>query len=224
MTALEAMLFDAHGVLYDRPLSGEAFVAGLLGEAGYPAVIPAADRPRLRAMKDDASCGRAGFEAYWDAYLTACGVPPSAVARLRRAILEQTHRVVPMPGAPETLRALKGRGLRIGIITDTMYPLAWKMAWLRTAGVADHLDAVACSTEVGAHKPDRRIYRHALDALEVGPREAAFVGHATHELDGARALGIPTVAVNYEPDARADYFIAALPDLLGLPLVPPPVD
>jgi len=105
-----------------------------------------------------------------------------------------------------------------------MYPLAWKMEWLRRIGVADCIDTVACSTVVGAQKPDRRIYLHALERLGVAPARAVFVGHATHELNGARAVGMTTVAVNYDPGARAVYFIVDLAALLDLPFVPPAAD
>jgi putative hydrolase of the HAD superfamily len=81
---------------------------------------------------------------------------------------------------------------------------------------------VACSTAVGTRKPARAIYQHALDALGLPPGDVAFVGHDARELDGARRVGLTTVAVNYDPDAQADYVLEALLDLLGLPIVPRP--
>src|SRR6266542_2776370 len=54
-----------------------------------------------------------------------------------------------------------------------MYPLAWKIEWLRRIGVAECIDTVACSTVEGAQKPDRRIYLHALERLGVAPVRAA---------------------------------------------------
>jgi HAD superfamily hydrolase (TIGR01509 family) len=221
VNSIRAILFDAHGVLYDRSLSTDAFVAELLARHGYTVAIAAADGPRLKTMKADASCSRVGYEAYWDSFLLARGVRPADQAPLREAILAQTHQVVPMPGAEQTSRALKQLGLRTGIVTDTMYPLDWKMIWLAQIGVAEYVDAVACSTAVGAHKPDPRIYQHALDRLDVQSGQAMFVGHATHELDGARRLGITTVAVNYDADARADHYLSELTEFLTLPTLRP---
>jgi putative hydrolase of the HAD superfamily len=125
-----------------------------------------------------------------------------------------------MPGAVETVAALRARGLRLGIVTDTMYPLDWKMAWLAQAGMDGCFDAVACSTAVGSRKPAPAIYHHALDRLGVPAGDTAFVGHDTRELDGARRVGLTTVAVNHDADARADYVLGTLTDLLELPIIP----
>jgi len=63
---------------------------------------------------------------------------------------------------------------------------------------------VACSTVLGVHKPDPAMYLDALQQARLAPSEAAFVGHLAVELEGARKAGMTTVAVNYDPDAKAD--------------------
>ena len=48
-----------------------------------------------------------------------------------------------------------------------------------------------------------------LDALQqahLTPDEFAFVGHDTEELDGAHRAGMATVAVHYDPGAKADCY------------------
>jgi HAD superfamily hydrolase (TIGR01509 family) len=118
----------------------------------------------------------------------------------------------------ETLAALKKRGFVLGIVTDTIHPIGRKMRWLNQVGVAEFIDVVACSTVVGAHKPDPAIYLNALQQARLTPGQSAFVGHAADELEGARRAGLATVAVLYEPDARADYYVESLPDLLDVPI------
>ena len=104
--------------------------------------------------------------------------------------------------ARETVQALKQRGFVLSIITDTIYPLARKMRWLEKIGVAEFVDHVACSTELGVHKPDPAIYLGAVRQAGLTVDESAFVGHATDELAGARRVGMKTVAVFYGADAR----------------------
>jgi FMN phosphatase YigB (HAD superfamily) len=123
-----------------------------------------------------------------------------------------------IPGGREALAGLKQRGFVLGIVTDTIYPIGRKMRWLNQVGVAEFIDVVACSTVVGAQKPDPAIYRDALQQAHLRPYEAAFVGHAADELEGARSAGLATVAVLYEPDARADYYAESLLDLLNVPI------
>ena len=41
--------------------------------------------------------------------------------------------------------------------------------------------------------PDPKIYLPALDPINVFPSDAAFVGHAKTEIEGAKALGMTTI-------------------------------
>src|SRR3954449_12993597 len=55
-------------------------------------------------------------------------------------------------------------------------------------------DAEVFSSSVGLRKPDPRIYRLALDQLEVPAEEAVFVGDgANDELAGAERVGMTAV-------------------------------
>jgi putative hydrolase of the HAD superfamily len=116
------------------------------------------------------------------------------------------------------LAELKRRGFVLGIVTDTMYPVEWKMSWLDKVGVAEFIDVVSCSSVLGAHKPNPEIYLNALAQARLTPPESAFVGHNAYELEGARRVGMATVAVNYDQGVHADYFCGSLPDLLQVPI------
>ncbi len=71
--------------------------------------------------------------------------------------------------------------------------------------------------DIGTRKPDPRIYQAVLQQLGVPSDQAIFVGHKASELAGARAVGMQTVAFNYDADASADYFIEKFSDLLNVP-------
>lgn len=216
---IRGIFFDALGVLYERHESTGRYAARLLAERGCAAEPSAFDGERLSALKSQAFDGWISAEVFWDEFLLMHGVAaPVDRVILVEQILDHSYEVQALPGAGSTLGALKQRGFVLGIVTDTMYPLEWKMAWLTEVGVAEFIDVIACSTAVGAHKPDPAIYRHALTQARLAPAEAAFVGHDKHELDGAHRVGMTTVAVNYEPGAKADYHVQSLPDLLALPI------
>jgi FMN phosphatase YigB (HAD superfamily) len=68
-------------------------------------------------------------------------------------------------------------------------------------------------------KPDPRIFQAALDQLGISPAQAVFVGHLKTELDGARSVGMGTVAFNQESLAVADHTIQNFAELLELPFV-----
>ena len=216
---IKGILFDAAGVFYERPESTKKYVASLLREMGLPAELPAKDQTRQKALRSQANRGRFGPSEYWNQVLLMLGVNSSVERQVLVAkINAYSDQVRAIPGGREALAALKRRGFVLGIVTDTIYPIGRKMRWLNQVGVAEFIDVVACSTVVGVHKPDPAIYLDALRQAHLNPYEAAFVGHAADELGGARSAGLATVAVLYEPDARADYYAGALIELLDVPI------
>jgi HAD superfamily hydrolase (TIGR01509 family) len=216
---IRGILFDAAGVFYDRPQPTRKYVARLLQEMGLSAEIPAKDQTRQKALRSQANRGHFGPSEYWDQVLLMLGVDsPVEREALVAKIDAYSDQVQTIPGGRKALAGLKQRGFVLGIVTDTIYPIGRKMRWLNQVGVAEFIDVVACSTVVGAQKPDPAIYLDALQQAHLRPYEAAFVGHAADELEGARSAGLATVAVLYEPDARADYYAESLVDLLNVPI------
>jgi HAD superfamily hydrolase (TIGR01509 family) len=213
------ILFDAAGVFYRRPGPTGKYVAHLVEGLGLSMELSAEDRLRQKALHSRANRGQLSPDEYWDQILLMVGV---ADAMKRRALVCQienySDNVLPIAGGREALAGLKQRGFLLGIVTDTIYPIERKMGWLDRVGVAEFIDVVACSTVVGAHKPDPAIYLDALQQAHLTPDEAAFVGHDADELEGAHRAGMATVAVNHEPGAKADYYARSLVDLLNVPI------
>ncbi len=216
---IRGILFDAAGVFYDRPEPTRKYVASLLEEMGLSTELSAEDQARQKALRSQANRGHFSPSEYWDQVLLMLGVAsPTDREMLVAKINAYSDQVQAIPGGGEALAGLKQRGFVLGIVTDTIYPIGRKMRWLNQVGVAEFIDVVACSTVVGAHKPDPAIYLNALQQAHLRPDESAFVGHAADELEGAHCAGLATVAVLYEPDAHADYYAESLVDLLNVPI------
>lgn len=219
MPPIRGIFFDAAGVFYDREKPTGTFAAELLAELGYPTQLDANAQTRDREMRILATEGRISHATYWDQILSLHQVTdPAKRTDLREKILAQTHEVFAYPGAREAMAGLKARGFKLGLVTDTIYPLEWKMSWLEKVGVAEFIDVVSCSTVTGSHKPEPEMYLNALRQAKLEPKECAFVGHDTGELAGAKHAGLATVAVNYDPTAKADYYAGSLIDLLNVPI------
>jgi putative hydrolase of the HAD superfamily len=151
-----------------------------------------------------------------------CGiVSPGDIQKGLDILEEEQNDVTFFEGVQETLHTLKSRGFLLGIITDTTQPLYNKLSWFERAGIGDVWDAIICSNEMGISKPDARIYQAALRQLDILPEEAVFVGHKKTELDGAKAVGIGTIAFNQEENAVADVYIKKFPDLLHPSILSP---
>ena len=95
------------------------------------------------------------------------------------------------PEAHQALRSARGRGLRVGVVSnfDSRLPLI-----LRELGFESLIDTVVYSTGCGAAKPDARIFRHALEALDARPEVALHVGDSLEaDYHGASAAGMRAV-------------------------------
>jgi putative hydrolase of the HAD superfamily len=219
VSQIRAIFFDAAGVFYDRKQTSEEYATQLLAQLGYAAELDANARAQQSEMRVKATEGRISHSTYWDQVLALHSVTNIQLrTNLREKILAHTHEVFGYQGAREAMAELKARGFILGLVTDTIYPLEWKMAWLAKAGVAEFVDVISCSTVTHSHKPEPEMYMNALRQAKLEPSEAAFVGHDARELDGAKRAGMTTVAVNYEANARADYYARSLMDLLNLPI------
>jgi putative hydrolase of the HAD superfamily len=98
-------------------------------------------------------------------------------------------------GMGDALRALKSRGYKFGLVADTRPKTAWNV--LHQHNLYDLFDTLAISEEVGCEKPDPRIFRAALDALNIAPRDYARVlmigNRLARDVRGANALGLISV-------------------------------
>lgn len=99
---------------------------------------------------------------------------------------------------------------RLGIVSNAQE--AFTFPELDLYGLRSYFDVIVLSSEAGIKKPDSRIFRKALDALNVSTDEVIFVGNDRFsDITGSAALGIRSVLVDgvgvpvtgVEPDARA---------------------
>jgi putative hydrolase of the HAD superfamily len=109
------------------------------------------------------------------------------------------------------LADLRGRGLKLGLISNTGRDLAL---------FVDHhgldVDAAVSSGAHGKTKPHPTIFLAALKQLDVRPAEAAMVGDSIEDdVEGAKAAGMKGVLLDREN--RYPEVAEKLTDLLGLP-------
>jgi HAD superfamily hydrolase (TIGR01662 family) len=222
-THVLAVVFDLGGTCLevDHPRMAEALAArGLPPGEGWVSRAERAGRMRLEALL---AAGR-GNEEPWRAFLLAmlesAGAPPD-VADLIFEELRAFHRRHNlwnrvMPGIPETLRALAGRGYRVAALSNSD---GRAEALVSRLGLAHEFEFVIDSSEVGLEKPDPRIFHLACDRLRLHPSRVAYVGDVEGiDVAGARAAGLAPVLL----DVYGAYDTASAPrvaepaQLLGL--------
>ncbi len=85
-------------------------------------------------------------------------------------------------------RELRARGVRIGILSNLPSPLGARLK--RNRDFMSHFDHATLSFELGVVKPQREIYEHAVNGLNVKPEEALFLDDRPENVEGARVAGL----------------------------------
>jgi putative hydrolase of the HAD superfamily len=126
------------------------------------------------------------------------------------------------PDAAPLLRELRRRGIKVGVLSNTMWPRrAHEQIFLRDE-VFDLIDGAVYTSEIEWVKPHPEAFRAAMRAIgETDPGTCVFVGDRPYDdIYGAKSAGMRGVLVSnsdvpvfdaVEPDA----VITRLADLLG---------
>jgi putative hydrolase of the HAD superfamily len=118
-------------------------------------------------------------------------------------------RVEPIGDTVDEVRKLAQR-FRIGAVTDTSMMRSDDVRKaLAPSDLAELLEAIVTSVDVGATKPDPRGLQQAMRLLEVMPHETVFVGDADVDEGAASAAGAYFVRAGdgQSPGPRVDSFL-----------------
>jgi len=164
------------------------------------------------------------------AVLRAAGVDPED-DRHRAALAAYEHAWEPHtwtdPHAGPLLAALRRRGLRVGVLSNTLWSRDYHERVFARDGVLGYLDGAVYSSEIAYVKPHPEAFAAALAAVRVkDPARAVFVGDRLFDdVYGAGSVGMRTVFVPHSsiPDHQRghsegtpDAVVHALADVLGV--------
>jgi putative hydrolase of the HAD superfamily len=174
-----------------------------------------------RASNSGTSDGRAIRAEVWGKSLVACGLVAQRVAIEAADIYSQERKATYclFPDVDEVLNTLY-RKFILGVITNGPNTQREK---IDTTNLADYMDVVLVSGEVGIGKPEPEIFTKALTEVHVSPREAIYVGDSlTWDIAGATSAGLYTVWINRKrmsrphDAAQPDIEITTLRDLISI--------
>ncbi|MFQ6068839.1 MAG: HAD family hydrolase [Candidatus Bathyarchaeia archaeon] len=131
----------------------------------------------------------------------------------------------PSPVVISTLSVLKGKGYKMGVVTDGSRKSAHEI--LHRLGITQFFDAIVISEDVGVEKPDPKIFQKALIRLDSKPSQSIMVGDSIErDINGAKKLGMVTVLMQgylprkeereHETEIEPDYKIQRFDELLGI--------
>jgi putative hydrolase of the HAD superfamily len=222
---VEAVLFDWGGTL-----SVHAEVDLLdMWRAAARVLAPADPEPVAAALL--------AAEDRWWRESVAAGDRSGTTEQLVRSVARETHLDVAGalrayhdaweptvdhdPAAAGVLTALRERGIRTGLLSNTHWPRELHERWLSDAGLLELLDVRLYTSDLGHMKPHPEAFRALLDAVGVEPARAVFVGDRLRDdISGAAAVGMRTVHMTGRPvegwDVIADAELVTLDGLLEL--------
>jgi putative hydrolase of the HAD superfamily len=131
------------------------------------------------------------------------------------------------PDVRPLFEALRERGIKVGVLSNTLWPRTEHERVFRRDGVDDLIDAAVYTSEIEWTKPHPSAFRAALDAVGgVAPEDAVFVGDRPwDDIAGAKGVGMRAVLLPHSAIPRyqqgpvqgvPDAVLTRLSDLLPL--------
>jgi putative hydrolase of the HAD superfamily len=115
------------------------------------------------------------------------------------------------PDVPGLFSYLRNCGIKVGVLSNTMWPRSWHEDVFRRDGVLDLIDGAVYSSEIDWTKPHQEAFRAAMSAVGVSdPAACVFVGDRPYDdVHGAQSVGMLAVLM---PNSDVPPFAAAVPD------------
>ena len=211
MAPPRALIFDLGGTLVDWPdWEQDAPRRWGVSHDYLLAAAPAPDWPSRGAYVE---AMRAAELAHWQRVETErWSGPPSGLLRdgFRRlgrhvreaelvAALDGYARAVDgwaivFPDARDTLRLLRERGYRLGLLSNTWWAADWHNADLAAHGLADSFDELSYTSDLPHSKPHPTVFLDLAARLGVEPSACVMVGdRLIDDISGALNVGMRAV-------------------------------
>jgi len=219
--SVRAVLFDWGGTLtpWHTIELADAWLACGFGERAAARLLAAEEAVWARALDTHRS-------GTIDEVFAAAGVSAGPAERAAYYAWWEEHTVTD-PEVRPLLLALRERGIRVGVLSNTLWPRSEHERVFRRDGVADLIDAAVYTSEIEWTKPHPAAFRAALAAVGgIDPADAVFVGDRPwDDVCGAQGVGMRAVLVPHSDipeyqrrpvDREPDAVVHRLAELLPL--------
>jgi len=176
---------DAVGVILDAARERGVDVSERDARALWEEIWAAGKTPEELAKGRDLSLDR-HRSAWTSLFERADRVAPGLAPVLYARVMSQDQ-WIPYADTEPTLRALRERGVKVGVVSNVPRDLA---PIFGAKGLMHLVDAFTHSYEIGAEKPDPRIFLAACAKLGVDAGEALMVGDHAIADGGAVQAGL----------------------------------
>jgi phosphoglycolate phosphatase len=214
---IKAVIFDLDGTIAAFNLDYKAVraeVRGYLLNMGVPSSLITVNENIFDMLKKT------------ELFISKAGKPAGTLEEIRREALhiaekyelEASTRTSLLPGAVETLKDLKKKGLKVALCTINSANSTEHI--LKRFKLTQYFDATIPRNQVTSYKPNPEHCNTALKAMDVTAAETVVVGDSITDMQAATeikatAIGIPTGVSTKEQlvNEGAHYIVTSITDL-----------
>jgi len=210
------VLLDMCNILYDDTV-WRRWLLRLLTQFGVQTNCHGIFHVWKRDHLDAVHRGRQRFGAALDSFLASIGLSRAqieevqAASQAQRRLIEESLR--PLPCVRSTLARIAQRRCILGAVCNSELTSLGLQQRLERFGMAPWFAPAVSSIDLGHTMPDAECYLAATKNMGLSAEQTAFVGHDATELAAAAALGMVTIAFNYDSDVQADVYLGRFEEL-----------
>jgi HAD superfamily hydrolase (TIGR02253 family) len=136
------------------------------------------------------------------------------------AYIRKKYEIIkPYPGVKKTLKKIKEKKIKMGIVSDAPRNKIWDRLIL--SGLEDEFEVVVSQSDTLKYKPHPSSFQLALQKIKLKPNEILFVGdNPGRDIKGAKKIGMKTCLAKYGQEFyskdKADYVLEKIEDLLNI--------
>ena len=197
---IEAVLFDAAETLFTTRGSVGEIYGSVAREFGCSAPVSAIQAAFVRQFRHSGPLSTDKEKEWWKDVVYRVFSEVGMVRDFDRffdAVYDRfrdSEGWMLFPETREVLEALKGRGLKLGVVSNFDSRL---YSVMRSLEILSFFDAVTISSETGYAKPHPEIFRTALRALDAPAEQTLLVGdNLEDDVLASQAIGIHAVLLD----------------------------
>ncbi len=107
------------------------------------------------------------------------------------------------PGVVEMLAALKAKGKRMAVATSKKEETAVRI--LEHFDIAQYFEVIGGDNRAAGRDNKAKVIDYVLDCMKADKKDVIMVGDRKFDVEGAHAIGIPCITVEYGYGDRAEF-------------------